>query len=116
MTDWKLKISELLRSVLFLYVLAVTVNIVSLLLIRYKIRAGGGTLALHYNVLAGVDLYGRGYRLYTIPAVGLLVVAINAAFVRVTRTTGFLGWLTATVSVGVALTALAAVLFLARVN
>lgn len=105
------------RSILFLYVLAFITASIALLFVRFYIHPGPESLALHYNVLAGVDLFGRGYELYTIPGVAFAAVAMNALFSwAVRQSRSFLGWLLGAFSLVVSLVVLLSVVLLAKVN
>ena len=90
-------------------------NIITFLFIYYKIHPTDATLALHYNVLSGVDLYGKGITLYNIPAAGLAIAVANFIFFRMIKNEQrFLSFLSAFVSAGVQIVLLAAVLFISR--
>lgn len=105
------------RNVLFLYVLAFAVNSITLLVIRYNIEPTSQTLALHYNVLSGVDLYGRGTNLYLVPFVGYLLLLLNVVFTRlIGHRDGFMAELVAGFTVATELVLLGAVGLLARIN
>jgi hypothetical protein len=65
------------NKILFLWAFSFILNIITLLVIHYQIKPGEAPLALHYNVLIGVDWYGVGKNLYLIPLVGFAVIAVN---------------------------------------
>jgi hypothetical protein len=65
------------NTILFLWATALLLNIITFLLLYYKIKPGNSTLALRYNILTGVDLYGKGINLYLIPLVGFLILMLN---------------------------------------
>ncbi|HVY67875.1 MAG TPA: hypothetical protein VHA30_03200 [Patescibacteria group bacterium] len=82
-----------------------------------KIHPGSRTLALHYNILVGVEWYGAGRNLYFLPAVAFSLSVINFALYRALRhSERFLAELTVAASLGVQLAVLAAVLLLGKVN
>ncbi len=64
-------------NVWFLWALCLIFNIITFLLIFYKINPGEQNLTLHYNVIAGAELYGRGANLYLIPGIGLAILLAN---------------------------------------
>jgi hypothetical protein len=111
------KIRTWLSNIWFLWTLCLIVNIITFLFIYFKIHPGNKTLALHYNVLVGVEWYGKGKNLYFIPGVGLAISAVNFTLYRALRDdTKFLSILTAFVSICAQVILLAAALFLAKVN
>jgi len=111
------KIRTWLSNIWFLWTLCLIVNIITFLFIYFKIHPGNKTLALHYNVLVGVEWYGKGKNLYLIPGVGLVISAVNFTLYRALRDdTKFLSILTAFVSICAQVILLAAALFLSKVN
>lgn len=111
----KLKIS--FGNIWFLWALCLVFNIITFLFLYFKIHPGNKTLALHYNVLVGVEWYGRGKNLYFIPGVGLAISSINFILYRAFKTyDNFLPFLCVFVSLSAQIILLAAVLFLATVN
>ena len=65
------------RVLLFLWFFAVVISSISFLIIYYKIRPTDAPLALHYNIIVGVDLLGKGTDLYKLPIVSFSIVAAN---------------------------------------
>jgi hypothetical protein len=111
------KLFAYFKEIWFLWVLCFIVNIITFLAIYYKIHPGNRTLALQYNILVGVEWYGKGKNLYFIPAVGLAIAAINLFLYRLLKDDkNFLSFLTVFVSLVVQFILLAAVLFLSTVN
>lgn len=111
------KFSALFKEIWFLWTLCLIFNIITFFLIKYKVRPNGQTLALHYNVLVGVDWYGPGNNLYFIPAVGLIISLANFLLYYLLRDDkNFLSFLAPFVSLSVQLILLFAALFLAGVN
>ena len=106
-----------IADIRFLWALCLIFNIITFLFIYFKIHPSNNTLALHYNVLAGVEWYGNGKNLYFIPGVGAAITAVNFSLYRSFRGQPyFLPFLTAFVSLCIQLILLLAALFLARVN
>lgn len=65
------------KRFLFLWVLAVVLNIITFLLIFFKTGLKGNNVALRYTIKAGVLWYGEGKNLYALPFLGLLANLIN---------------------------------------
>ena len=108
---------ENLEKILFLWVACFALNIITLLFIHYKIQPSNKTLALHYNILYGVDWYGEGKNLYTIPLVGFLITVVNIIlFQALKKRQMFLSFLAGFTSIFVQVILLIAVLFLSKVN
>lgn len=104
-------------NILFLWILCLSFNIITFFLIFFKISSGTQTLALHYNVLVGVEWYGKGLNLYFIPAIGLTISIVNYILYRSLKDNRyFFSQLTAYASLFVQIILLMAVIFLARVN
>ncbi len=104
-------------KLLFLWIVSFILNIITFLLIHYKIGASNRTVALHYNVLVGVDLYGKGTALYNIPLVGFILTVVNIILFNALKNKQFfLAFLSAFMSVVVQIILLLAVLFLIKVN
>lgn len=101
----------------FLWALTIITLIITLILSYFKARSGLSTVALHYNVIIGVDLLGRSRDLYLIPLSGGCVAILNYLVYRFAIPKGdFLGVITALVSWLVALVLCAAIMFLFFVN
>jgi len=115
--NWTKKIKTWLLNVWFLWAACLIFNIITFLFIYFKIHPGNKTLALHYNVLVGVQWYGKGKNLYFIPAVGLAISAVNFTLFKALKDNKlFLSALAAFASLCAQIILLAAALFLARVN
>ena len=72
----KLKQFLLRNRIWFLWVASAIFIIISFLIIYFKIKPQESPdvpVALHYNVLVGVDLYGRSRNLFLIPLTGLII-------------------------------------------
>jgi hypothetical protein len=111
------KIRIWLSNVWFLWALCLIFNIITFLFIFFKIHPGDKTLALHYNVLIGVQWYGKGKNLYFIPVAGLAISAVNFILYKTLRDNKiFLSQLTVFVSFCAQIILLAAALFLSKVN
>lgn len=101
----------------FLWIVCLILNIITFFFIFFKIHPGSQNLALHYNVLVGVEWYGNGRNLYFIPGIGLAISAVNYILYRALKDNQFfLAELTAYVSLFVQIILLIAAMFLARVN
>jgi hypothetical protein len=111
------KILSFLSPIWFLWSGAVVLNIIAFLLVIFKIRPGQQTLALHYNVLAGVEWYGNGYNLYLIPGLGFVLGVANFILFRsLKKNPEFLDFLVPFVNLCLQIILLATVLFLTKVN
>ena len=114
---WPKKIRGYLTNIWFLWGVCLILNIITFFFIYFKIRPGDQTLALHYNVLVGVEWYGKGKNLYFLPGVGLVISAVNLVLYRALKDSkNFLSFLTVFASLCVQAVLLAAALFLAKVN
>lgn len=102
---------------LFLWALCLIFNIITFSFIHYKILPTGNTFALKYNVIVGVEWYGKGYNLYQIPLVGLAIIGLNYLLSRLLKQrSDFLAAMSIFVALAVQGLLLAAVLFLKTVN
>lgn len=111
------KILNAFRSVTALWRMCIIVNIITFLWIYIKIRPGNETLALHYNVLVGVELFGKGKNLYLIPGIAMIITAINYTLYRFIRSNkNFLPSLTILASLVVQLVLLLSAILLTQVN
>lgn len=114
---WPEKVYKYLSDIWFLWGVCLTLNIITFLVLFFKIHPGSRTLALHYNVLVGVEWYGRGGDLYFIPGVGLAISAVNFSLYKALKDSkNFLSFLTVFTSLCAEIILLAAVLFLVKVN
>ena len=64
-------------------------DIITFLVIFYKIHPGDKTIALHYNVVAGVEWYGKSSNLYFIPGTGLIITFVNFILYNVLKKTDY---------------------------
>ena len=111
------KLKAYLNNVWFLWSLCLLINIITFLFLYFKIHPGNKTLALHYNVLVGVQWYGKGKNLYYIPGVGFAITAVNFILYRAGRNYEDLSiFLPPFVSICAQLILLCAALSLAQVN
>lgn len=114
---WAEKIKFYFSNIWFLWTLCLVLNIITFLFLYFKIHPGNKPLALHYNVLVGVEWYGKGKNLFFIPAVGLAISTVNFILYRAFKTYGnSLPFLCIFVSLTAQIIVLAAALFLAKVN
>jgi hypothetical protein len=105
------------KEIWFLWLLCFVINIITFLAVFYKIHPGNRTLALQYNVLVGVEWYGKARNLYFIPGIGLAISLVNLFLYGLLKDNkNFLSFLAVFVSVVVQLILLSAVLFLSAVN
>lgn len=101
---------------LFFWSIAILSIIVSFLIIYFKIRPTSEPMALHYNVIVGVDALGPGTHLYRIPLIGLIVLVVNILFSRFGKgASQSLVLLAGITSAVVAVILLCAVLFLLKI-
>lgn len=73
---------ELYQHKFFLLWVAVVLNIITWLTIYFKIKPSSEIIPLHYNVFYGTDFAEKGYWIYSIPTVGILIIAVNYIFYR----------------------------------
>jgi hypothetical protein len=96
---------------------AAVLFIVTLLAVYFKINNAPDTIALHYNVIVGVNEVGNKYELFKIPATGLLIGVINLVLSRVQKfDKTFLPFLAGLVTLVANALLLIATLFLFRVS
>ncbi len=66
------------KNVLFLWCLALVINIITFFLVFYQIKKSGtSTIALAYNIIVGVEWYGSKLNLLLIPLIGLILSLVN---------------------------------------
>ena len=105
------------KEIWFLWLLAFTLDIITLLVIYFKIHPSSRTLALHYNVLIGVDWYDHGNNIYFLPMAGLIIIFANLFAGNLLRNRDdFFNFLAASASLAAQVILLSAVLFLTLVN
>jgi hypothetical protein len=115
--NWLINILEYFRKIWFLWLISLVLVIITFLWIFIKIHPGNSTLALHYDVLVGVEWYGKGKNLYFIPGIGLLISAVNFTFYKALKNTeSLLTFLSVFISICVQVILLISVIFLSRVN
>ena|ERR1051326_6618309 len=113
----KTKFLSIFKNIWFLWAVALLFDIITFLVIFYKIHPSKQTLALHYNVLVGVEWYGKGYNLYFIPGVGLLLGVANFILWKYLKhSEKFLPFLAAFMTLCLETILLASALFLVKVN
>lgn len=111
------ELKKYFSNVWFLWGVCLIFNIITFLFIYFKIHPGGQTLALRYNILVGVEWYGRGSNLYLIPGVGLIISGVNfILFKALKNNEDFYSALTVFASFSVQLVLFIAAVFLAKVN
>ncbi len=105
------------NKVLLLWAGVFIVIIITFLAAYYKVRMSPQTLALHYNVVVGVDMLGNRNRLYQVPGTALIIAAMNICITYfLPREQKVYVTVLAAVSLISALMLLSAMLFLYRVN
>jgi uncharacterized membrane protein len=105
------------RQVLFLWIATFVVLIITFLVTYYQVSRSPQTVALHYNVVIGVDVLGHKNRLYQIPLTAVLIAAVNLTINRfLSQRERFLSSALAAISLVSALALLAAVILLGRIN
>ncbi len=111
------KIFRVFENVWFLWIVCLLLNIITFLLVFYKIHPGDRILALRYNILVGVEWYDKGNNLYLIPGAGLAVLSVNFILFKALNKSGrFLSLLALLVTFVVESALLLSILMLARVN
>lgn len=112
-----LKIKKMGSGVGALWALCFLINIFSFFILYYQIHPGPKTMALHYNVLVGVEWYGKGTNLYLIPAAAFFISLTNfIIFIALKKTSEFFAPLTVFVSFCVQIILFFSIIFLAKVN
>ncbi len=76
------KLLSFFNKVLFLLGLGFVFNIISWLIIVTQIKPTSEVLPLHYNIFYGLDQVGKGYYIYGIPLVGLVILILNYILYR----------------------------------
>ncbi|TSC65979.1 MAG: Uncharacterized protein G01um101477_267 [Candidatus Doudnabacteria bacterium Gr01-1014_77] len=79
------KVLEYTRNILFQIAVSALLNIISWVVIITQIKPNAEPLPLHYNVFFGPDIVTKGYYLYSLPLVGLLILVANYIFYRYTK-------------------------------
>lgn len=93
------------------------VFIITLLVIYFKIKGAPDMVALHYNVIIGVNEIGGKYQLLKIPLTGLAIGILNFGFAKVQKFDKvFLPFLTSVVSLLVNIFLLISAIFLLQVS
>lgn len=112
-----LKFFEQTTLMRFLWLATVLVIIITFFVAFNKVRSSPQLLALHYNVVIGVDVLGSKARLYQIPLTALAIAVLNLVLIKLLRLRQkFLPLVLVTISLVCALLTLAAILFLYSVN
>lgn len=72
---------EYFRSSLVQWVIigALFLNIANWLAIAFFIRPVDFPIVLHYNVYFGVDVIGAWWQVYSLPAIGLIILLVNSS-------------------------------------
>jgi len=56
---------------------SVLINLIIWLILFFKIAPQTAPVVLHYNIYFGIDLIDQWYKIYFIPSLGLLFIALN---------------------------------------
>lgn len=72
---------EFFRSKITLWLLALNMfaNVANWIIIAIFINRLDGDIILHYNVYFGVDAMGDWHRVFLLPIIGVIILALNAA-------------------------------------
>jgi hypothetical protein len=105
------------RWLLFLWLSGIFIHSITSSVIYFKIQPGATSLALHYTVLTGVDLFGRASDIYKIPLTGFGISLLNWILARTLgRNERFFVWFLAISQLIIGIILLGAVLLLLQVN
>jgi len=66
------------RFVRFNLIVGLLVNFVLWLILGWQVKSLSNLIPLHYNIYFGIDLFGPWYRIFLLPAVGLVFLAVNS--------------------------------------
>ncbi len=66
------------KTILFSFIASLFVN-AAIWINLFRIQKVDGLIPLHYNIYLGIDYMGAWYKLFTIPAIGLTILALNLA-------------------------------------
>ncbi len=111
------KLNFYFSNIWFLWAGCLILNIITFFLLYLKIHPGPQTLALKYNILVGVQWYGKGSNLYLIPGIGLVMTLVNFTLYRkLEKNKNFLPALAVFASYSIQIILLMAVVFLTKVN
>jgi hypothetical protein len=99
------------------WIIAISLFIVTLLAMFFKMHGAPATIAIRYNVLIGVNQVGSKYELLKIPMTGLVIGLVNFSLARFQKfDKNLLPFLAALVTAVVNAFLLMAMLFLFRVS
>ena len=105
------------RHFLFLWISNFALNIITFVIVFFKIPPTGKTAALKYNVLTGVEWYGKGMNALVIPIAGVIITAVNFyLFKKIQNGQYYYPALLIFFTTLISLTLMASVLFLTTVN
>ena len=108
---------KLFKNQEFLWLLNLALNVITFSLIYFRLKPNSRQLALHYNVLVGIEWYGQGKNLYLIPTAGLMILVINFILFRSLRhSKDFFAPLAIFASACVQIILLCATIFLISIN
>lgn len=104
------------HKIRYVWMVCLVVNSITLAFIYFKFNPSTIPLALHYNVLIGVDEYGPGLWLYELPILGFIIYILNRYIAGKLEVDYFLQSVLAGMAMVCSFGILAASLFLMRVN
>src|ERR1051326_6418134 len=111
------KLAQPRAASLFLWTTTLFVIIITFLAAYLKIRSAPQTLALHYNVIVGVDVLGSRTKLYQVPLTSVVIAIVNFLLIRSLRLRqNFLPVMLAATSLVASVIILVGMLFLYGVN
>jgi hypothetical protein len=113
----KALIYDKLRQVWLQGILALLLNLLTWVYIRFVIEPSDELVPLHYNVIYGADYVDKGYYIYILPLTGLIVLGLNFALYRyISKKDLFAGKLLIGAALAVQVFLFIAVLFLKSVT
>jgi len=65
------------RFIRFNLIIGLLVNLVLWLILGWQVKNFSNLIPLHYNIYFGIDLFGPWYRIFLLPAIGIIFLAIN---------------------------------------
>lgn len=105
------------KSFLFLWILSLTLNIITLLILNFKPNFHGDNVGLKYNIIAGIIWYGSGKNLFSLPLAGIVLSVINfCLFIRINNSQKYLAWAITLSNLFIQIQILIAIIFLNFIN
>jgi hypothetical protein len=120
MKETVLFMSKFLRldnAFLFLVTATLLVLIIAFGLAYYKVSSSPSTVALHYNVIIGVDVLGGKFKLYQVPLTAVIIAVVNMVLIKFLPVSQkYLRLVLMGTSLACSVIALLSILFLFQVN